>query len=82
MQELEKALQDEENKLEDIRDSTQEKGQMGFLRIAAQVDNFRKASGKGSGEYEADAKAEVLRAMLPVFTPFEEAEEVRAHSCR
>lgn len=53
---------------------------MGFLRIAAQVDNFRKTSGKGSGEYESDAKAEVLQAMLPIFTPFEEAEEVMAHS--
>ena len=75
-QELEKDLQDEENRLADIRDSAQEKGQMGFLRMAAQVDNYRKKSGKGTGEYEADAKAAVLRAVLPAFAPFEEAEEV------
>lgn len=49
---------------------------MGFLRMAAKVDNFRKSSGSGSGEYEGDAKAAVLQAMLPALTPFERAEEV------
>ncbi|CAB1113352.1 unnamed protein product [Ectocarpus sp. CCAP 1310/34] len=65
----------EENRLRDVQDSVQEKGQMGFLRMAAQVDNFRKSSGAGTGDYEADAKAAVLRAMLPAFEPFEAAEE-------
>lgn len=62
--------------LADARDTIDEKGQIGFLRMAAKVDNFRKSSGSGSGEYEADAKAAVLKAMLPTFAPFEEAEEV------
>ena len=50
---------------------------MGFLRMAAQVDNFRKTSGVGTGDYEADAKATVLTAMLPAFEPFEAAKEVQ-----
>lgn len=75
-QDLEKDLQAEENKLRDAQDSIQEKGQMGFLRMAAQVDNFRKTSGVGTGDYEADAKAAVLTAMLPAFEPFEAAAEV------
>lgn len=66
----------EENKLRDVQDSVQEKGQMGFLRMAAQVENFRKMSGAGTGDYEADAKSAVLTAMLPAFEPFEAAEEV------
>lgn len=49
---------------------------MGFLMMAAKVQNFRKSSGSGSGEYETDAKAAVLKAMLPAFAPFEAAEEV------
>lgn len=52
---------------------------MGFLRMAAQVDNFRKTSGVGTGDYEADAKAAVLTAMLPAFEPFEAAKEVCMH---
>lgn len=76
IQELEKQLILEENKLRDAQDSVQEKGQMGFLRMAAQVDNFRKTSGAGTGDYEADAKAAVLEAMLPAFEPFEAAKEV------
>lgn len=54
---------------------------MGFLRIAAQVDNFRKTSVVGTGDYEADAKAAVLTAMLPAFEPFEAAAEVCALAC-
>lgn len=76
IQDLEKELLAEENKLRDAQDSIQEKGQMGFLRMAAQVDNFRKSSGVGTGDYEADAKAAVLTAMLPAFEPFEAAAEV------
>lgn len=76
IQDLEKELIVAENKLRDAEDSIQEKGQMGFLRMAAQVDNFRKTSGAGTGDYEADAKASVLTAMLPAFEPFEAAEEV------
>ncbi|CBN77860.1 co-chaperone grpE family protein [Ectocarpus siliculosus] len=75
IKDLEKELMKEENRLRDVQDSVQEKGQMGFLRMAAQVDNFRKSSGAGTGDYEADAKAAVLRAMLPAFEPFEAAEE-------
>lgn len=75
-QDLEKELLVEENKLRDVQDSVQEKGQMGFLRMAAQVENFRKTSGAGTGDYEADAKSAVLKAMLPAFEPFEAAEEV------
>ena len=70
-------MQQAENKLADATDAISEKGQMGFLRMAAKVDNFRKKSGSGSGEYESDAKAAVLKAMLPAFKPFEAAEEVR-----
>jgi len=76
IQDLEKELIVAENKLRDAQDSIQEKGQMGFLRMAAQVDNFRKSSGAGTGDYEADAKAAVLTAMLPAFEPFEAAKEV------
>ena len=76
MQDLEKELQQAENKLADANDAIAEKGQMGFLRMAAMVDNFRKKSGSGSGEYESDAKAAVLKAMLPAFAPFEAAEGV------
>ncbi|CAM9981351.1 unnamed protein product [Ectocarpus sp. 6 AP-2014] len=75
IKDLEKELMKEENRLRDVQDSVQEKGQMGFLRMAAQVDNFRKSSGAGTGDYEADAKGAVLRAMLPAFEPFEAAEE-------
>eukprot|EP00752_Nemacystus_decipiens_P008554 g7641.t1 len=75
IKDLEKELLAEENKLRDAQDSIQEKGQMGFLRMAAQVDNFRKTSGVGTGDYEADAKAAVLTAMLPAFEPFEAAKE-------
>eukprot|EP00903_Cladosiphon_okamuranus_P016409 g15130.t1 len=75
IQDLEKELLAEENKLRDAQDSIQEKGQMGFLRMAAQVDNFRKTSGLGTGDYEADAKAAVLKAMLPAFEPFEAAKD-------
>lgn len=78
-QDLEKELLAEENKLRDAQDSIQEKGQMGFLRMAAQVDNFRKTSGVGTGDYEADAKAAVLTAMLPAFEPFDAAKDVRTH---
>lgn len=76
IQDLEKELRVEENKLRDAQDSIEAKGQTGFLMMAAQVDNFRKSSGVGTGDYEADAKAAVLTAMLPAFEPFEAAEEV------
>ena len=76
MQDLEKELQQAENRLADANDAISEKGQMGFLRMAAKVDNFRKKSGSGSGEYELEAKAAVLKAMLPAFAPFEAAEAV------
>lgn len=81
LQDLEEELTKEESKLADVRDSTPEKGEMGFLMMAAKVQNFRKSSGSGSGEYEADAKAAVLTAMLPAFAPFEAAEEVRLLRC-
>lgn len=66
----------EEEKLAAAIDATEEKGKTGFLRIAATMENLRKKTGKGSSEFEKEAKAEVLSAVLPVMSAFEEAEGV------
>ncbi|CAM9805592.1 unnamed protein product [Pylaiella littoralis] len=76
IEDLEKELILEENKLRDAEDSVDKRGQTGFLMMAAKVDNFRKASGAGTGDFEADAKSAVLRGILPAFEPFEAAAEV------
>lgn len=76
-QDLEAELLAEEEKLAAATDAAQEKGKTGFLRIAATMENLRKKTGKGSGEFEKEAKADVLAAVLPVMTAFEEAEGVR-----
>lgn len=81
-QDLEKELILEENKLRDAEDSVDKRGQTGFLMMAAKVDNFRKASGAGTGDFEADAKSAVLRGILPAFEPFEAAAEVKASKLR
>lgn len=62
----------------EARDAADERGQMGFLRLAATVENYRKTQGSGSGQYEMFAKADVLTAMLPTFKAFEDAENVSA----
>lgn len=75
-QELERELTLEEARLMDTVDAASDKGQLGFLKKAAMVDNFRKSGAGDTGQYEASAKADVLKALLPTLAAFEAAEEV------
>lgn len=77
VKDLEAELVAKEEQLTTEMDAAQEKGQTGFLRVAATMENLRKKTTKGSGHYEMEAKADVLTAVLPVFAAFEAAETVR-----
>ncbi|CAN0110963.1 unnamed protein product, partial [Discosporangium mesarthrocarpum] len=75
-QSLEQELITEEKKLAESLEQVEAKGQVGYIRLAAQVDNYRKTRANDRGTVEKEAKARVLSAVLPTIDKFEKAEEV------
>ncbi|CAM9658502.1 unnamed protein product, partial [Chrysoparadoxa australica] len=72
---LEKAVKLQERHLAEAQDSILEKGKTGYMRLAADADNYRKRRAADQRGLEQSSVAGVLRHFLGLLEAFEVAEE-------
>lgn len=65
-----------ENELVKAKVNIKERGQTGFMRLAAEVDNYRKRRGQDKMKLEKDAMATVIKSFTPMLEAFENSESV------
>jgi molecular chaperone GrpE (heat shock protein) len=76
LQELEAAVRTAEKRHAAAQESMKERGKTGYLRLAAEVDNYRKRRNLDRDGLQREAVVRALKSFVPVMEGFETAEAV------
>jgi molecular chaperone GrpE (heat shock protein) len=76
LQELEAAVRTAEKRHAAAQESIKERGKTGYLRLAAEVDNYRKRRNLDRDGLQREAVVRALKSFVPVMEGFESAEAV------